>query len=75
MSNPCIRCGKQRVDGKSWEGKIGASSITYTITICPDSECQEIVDQGIADRKAKNETLLRAKKEAKLAKEKLLAVN
>lgn len=52
MNNPCIRCGKQRIDGKSWKGKIGISSITYTLTICPDPGCQKIVDQGIADKKA-----------------------
>lgn len=69
MSNPCIRCGKPRIDGKTWEGKIGVSSITYTMTVCPDSECQKIVEQGIADKKAKNDSLLQAKKAAKLARE------
>lgn len=73
MSNPCIKCGKERVDAKSWEGKIGSSVVTYTQTICPDPECQKIVDQGIADRKAKTAALLKAKEEAKLAREKLLA--
>lgn len=72
MSNPCVRCGKQRVDSKSWVGKVGVSNITYTMTVCPDSECQKIVEQGIAERKAKNASLVRAKKEAKSAKEKLL---
>lgn len=62
MNNPCIRCGKQRIDGKTWEDKIGVSTVTYTMTICPDSECQKLVDQDIADKKAKNESLLRAKK-------------
>lgn len=69
MSNPCIRCGKPRIDGKSWEGKVGSSSITYTMTVCPDDECQKIVEQGIAEKKAKNETLIKAKQEAKLARE------
>lgn len=73
MSNPCVKCGKERVDGKTWKGKIGASVVTYTMTVCPDRDCQEAVNQGIADRRAKNESLLRAKQEAKLAKEKQLA--
>lgn len=73
MSNPCIKCGKERVDDKTWEGKIGASVVTYTLTICPDSECQKQVDKGIADRKAKVASLLKAKEEAKLAREKLVA--
>lgn len=75
MSNPCIKCGRERVDGKTWEGKVGASLVTYTQTLCPDPECQKIVDQGIADRKAKTAALLKAKEAAKLAREKLLATN
>ena len=72
MSNPCVRCGKERVDGKTWKGKTGISPITYTQTVCPDRQCQKIVDKGIADRKAKNASLLKAKEEAKLARAKLL---
>lgn len=73
MSNPCIRCGKPRVDGKSWKGKIGASDIVYSLTVCPDRECQKIVDKGIAERRAKSVLLIKEKAEAKLAREKLLA--
>lgn len=63
------------MDGKTWEGRVGVSVVTYTMTVCPDRKCQEIVDQGIADRKAKNEALLQSKKAAKMAREKLSAVN
>lgn len=73
MSNPCVKCGKERIDGKTWKGKVGASVVTYTMTICPDPECQKIVEKAIADRKAKTASLLKAKEEAKLAREKLLA--
>ncbi len=73
MSNPCVRCGHERIDGKTWKGKVGASPVTSTQTVCPDKECQKIVDQGIADRKAKNAAILKAKEEAKLAREKLAA--
>ena len=73
MSNPCVKCGKERLDGKTWEGKVGASVVTYTLTVCPDPECQKQVDKGIADRRAKTASLLKAKEEAKLAREKLLA--
>ncbi|MBU1000073.1 hypothetical protein KKE78_01585 [Patescibacteria group bacterium] len=75
MSNPCVKCGKQRIDGKTWVGKMGVSSITYTKTVCPDSECQKIVDKGIAERKAKTEAMLKAKAEAKQARAKLLAAS
>lgn len=75
MSNPCIRCGKPRIDGKSWKSKSGNVEITHTQTICPDSACQRIVDKGIADRKEKADMILRKKDEAKLARAKLLAVS
>jgi len=75
MSNPCIRCGKERIDSKTREVKVGASVMTYTETKCPDSLCQKEVDKGIAERKAKTDSLLKAKQAAKLAREKLLAVH
>ena len=75
MLNPCIQCGKERVDGKTWKGKVGISVITYTSTICPDPLCQKIVDKAIEDRKIKNIRLMEKKLQAKLAKEKLLTVN
>ena len=71
MSNPCIRCGKERIDGKTWKGKVGSSVVTYSLTVCSDPECQKIVDQAIADRRAKSALLSREKAQAKLAKEKL----
>lgn len=73
MSNPCIECGKERIDGKTWKGNVGISVVTYTQTICPDPKCQKIVDQRTADRKAKSASLIKAKEEAKLAREKLMA--
>ncbi|MDP3973949.1 MAG: hypothetical protein Q8P92_03895 [Candidatus Daviesbacteria bacterium] len=75
MNNPCIRCGKQRIESKSWEEKMGASVITYSLTVCPDRDCQKIVDEEIAERKEKADLILRKKEEAKLAREKLIATN
>ncbi len=71
MSNPCVRCGTERIDGKTWKEKNGTSVVIYTKTICPDSACQKILDQLIAERIAKNELMLKNKAEAKLAREKL----
>lgn len=72
MNNPCIRCGKPRIDGKSWKEKSGNSFITYTLTICPDSECQKIVEKGISDRKEKSIKIAEERARAKLEREKLL---
>ena len=75
MQNLCINCGRDRIDGKTWKGKSGSSVVTYTLTICPDPTCQKIVDKATADRKEKSANLIKAKAEAKLAREKLLAAN
>lgn len=73
MDNPCIQCGKPRVDGKSWKEKIGTSVVTHIQTVCPDPKCQKIVDEAIAERKAKSALLIETKAKAKLAREKSLA--
>lgn len=72
MLNPCIVCGKERLDGKSWKEKSGAAVVIYTSTICPDPNCQKIVDKAITDRKAKSALLIKKKLDIKLAREKLL---
>ncbi len=50
--NPCTRCGQERVLQKTWKedqitimGKI--QSVTFGQTICPNPDCQKIVDQEI----------------------------
>lgn len=75
MNNPCIECGRQRIDGKTWKGKVGASVVTYTLTICPDKACQKIVDKAIAARREKTALLIKEKAEAKLAREKLIVAS
>ena len=75
MSNPCIQCGKERIDGKTWEEKSGISVITHMITVCPDPECQKLVDKTINDRKEKNLKLGRDRAKAKLAREKQMAAS
>jgi hypothetical protein len=56
VSNPCIRCGKERIKGK--ERIISTSSIKAKLTtyVCPDKACQKLVEEKLA-----------AKEERKLA--------
>lgn len=75
MSNPCVNCGKERVDDKTWKEKVGATVIIHTRTICPDPQCQRQVDKAIAERKAKVASLLKAKSQAKLARAKLVVTS
>ena len=57
---PCIRCGKTRIFHRKWkeyeDGK--GAPIIREETVCPDAECQKIVDQKfqeIRDRRAQAE--------------------
>lgn len=50
-NSPCVRCGKIRVVSKSWEEKVGTSLVKYTLTICPDPECQKIVDEQLKKKR------------------------
>ncbi len=50
----CIRCGKVRIVGKTWLEKMDRGNpITHTETICPDKECQKIVDADFAAKREK----------------------
>ncbi len=53
----CIRCGKIRVIAKSWKEYVGSSLVTYVETVCPDSECQKLVDEQLKKKKEKIDAL------------------
>lgn len=50
--NICIRCGKERKVVRTWEEKIEGSTIINTESVCPDPECQKLVE---ADNKKSRE--------------------
>ena len=43
----CTRCGKQRIVVSSHEETVLKSTVTYTETVCPDPECQKVVEEGL----------------------------
>lgn len=43
----CIRCGKERIVKSSSVEKLEKTSVTYTMTVCPDPECQKLVEKGL----------------------------
>jgi len=53
ITSPCIRCGKSRIVGKTWKEKISGSLVVFTQTVCPDPECQKIVDEQLQIKKDK----------------------
>jgi regulator of protease activity HflC (stomatin/prohibitin superfamily) len=62
FSNPCIRCGKERKLAKKWKEKTVTFSgttivVTRTLNVCPDKECQAIVDKELNAQKAKRDKI------------------
>lgn len=60
-SNPCTRCGKARIDSRTWVEEIdtffGKDRIVHTDTVCPDPECQAIVQKKIDQDKERTEAM------------------
>ncbi|MBI1862719.1 hypothetical protein HYS00_01220 [Candidatus Microgenomates bacterium] len=44
-SNPCIRCGRERIVSKTSKERVGNSVIVTTLTVCPDPACQKEVER------------------------------
>jgi hypothetical protein len=65
LSNPCIRCGKERILIKSWNEQIGLALTTFTTARCPDDECQKLVDRENELREAKKQLHTAARAESK----------
>lgn len=55
VSTPCIRCEKMRVFKRSWKEKLDNKGTMMTIVeaVCPDKECQKIVDAMFAEKREK----------------------
>lgn len=53
----CIRCGKVRIFSKKWKDKENGkgSMVTHEETICPDSECQKLVDEKFKEIRDRRE--------------------
>ena len=49
----CIRCGKPRIEVKTWSEIINGSVVKFTQTVCPDEECQKIVEEQLRKKKEK----------------------
>jgi hypothetical protein len=67
-SNPCIRCGQERIVIKTWKETVGTSVITFSESKCPDPDCQKIVDKANKEREDKRQLRLNNKLHAKTTK-------
>jgi len=70
VSNPCTRCGKERVLLKKWTEEVAGygnniMKVTRSLNVCPDPECQKIVDAELSVQKKKRD-VLKAEREEKV---------
>ena len=56
--NLCNRCGKERIEDRIWQEKTGYSTVVTREMICPDGNCQKLVN---ADNKKIQEKQITAK--------------
>jgi len=45
VKNNCYRCGKERIVSKVWKEKVGNSIVETTEKVCPDKECQSMINR------------------------------
>lgn len=70
IETQCIRCGKTRVFFRRWKEKVDGRGavVTHVETVCPDSECQKIVDAEFAAKREKRMFLEKGNKDSKTTK-------
>lgn len=66
----CTRCGKERIVKSSIVEEFEKTTVTYTVTVCPDPECQKLVEKGLLIEENKRKTI--QVEQEKRAKELLL---
>jgi len=56
-SNPCVRCGSERIVARQWKEKqktlAGTTEILFFQTICPNPTCQALVDKALREETPK----------------------
>lgn len=77
-TNICTRCGSERIISKTYKEWIqtysGKSLLIHTDTICPNKECQKIVESDLAAQRAKTAETKRVKEEKALERTNLKKV-
>lgn len=53
----CTRCGKERIIQSSVVENLEKTTVTYTITVCPDPECQKLVEKGLVVEEMKRKVM------------------
>lgn len=63
FTNPCTRCGTERIVLRTWKEKIYNSVIVNTEMICPNKECQKQVTKDNKKQVDRYEALKRKSEE------------
>lgn len=64
----CFRCGQKCIFSKTWIEETSGAKITHHVWICPDKECQKIVEQTLKEKREKAELQKRDREEKALAR-------
>lgn len=66
----CINCGRLRIFSRTWKEKVEGkgSVVTHTESVCPDAECQKVVDARFAEIREKKEASEEKRKNVKKQK-------
>ena len=75
FSNPCVRCGTERVILRTWEEKVGYSTVTNTEKICPNPACQKQVNKDNKRQKDKREAIKLKSKQRALNRKRTKKIN
>lgn len=77
-TNPCIKCGKERIMLKTWKEYIknytGVSLVIYSETVCPDKECQKAVNKILQNQKEKRDAIKHEKESRMLLKRRSIRI-
>ncbi len=58
---------------ETYEEKVETSTVTYKIAICPDSECQKVVDKKLKDEEKKRAFIKGEQEKRELQRKMVLA--
>lgn len=73
----CVRCGKDRIILKEWdetrETRVGEATVSYTKMVCPDVDCQKIVEETFRVELQKKEHMKKIKVQEDAARKRAIA--
>ena len=68
QDNVCIRCGKVRIFSRRWKEKVDGRGmeIIHEESVCPDPDCQKIVDEKFTEMRDRRNLLEDKKRNIKI---------